>query len=131
MVNPNSGDLAVKSDMAKTFEDTVYEGTVRVELRGAIKYCQDIVGDCNMEPVGITCPDAAARDIHELFERRPMPKQMAFSGTLWMLDFDHRVQSMDKHGFCEDAVGIGADGRETECEQGVGNVRGAFRINSR
>ena len=60
-----------------------------------------------------------------------MPNQMAFSGTIWMLDLHHRVQPVHKMDFCEDAVGIGADGRETECEQGVGKGRGACRISSR
>jgi hypothetical protein len=36
-----------------------------------------------------------------------------------------------QNGFCNDAVGIRADGRETECDQGVGNGRGARRISSR
>ena len=58
-----------------------------------------------------------------------MPKQMAFSGTIWMLDLHRRVQPVHKHGFCEGAVGIRKDGRETECEQGVGKGRGACRIN--
>ena len=72
--------------------------------------------------MGITCHKEASKDIHVLFQRSPMPKQMAFSGTIWMLDLDHRVQPLDKNGFCEDAVGIGADGRETECEPVLAKV---------
>ena len=77
----------------------VYEGTVPAELQTAIKYCQSIVGDQGMEPLGITCPKAAAKDIHALFQRSPMPKQMAFSGTIWMLDLDHRLQTVDRMDF--------------------------------
>ena len=47
----------------------------------------------------ITCPKASARDIHVLFKRSPTPKHMAFSGTIWMLDLDHRVQPLDKMDF--------------------------------
>ena len=98
MMNPNLGDMTVKRDMVNKFEDIVYAGTVPVELLHAVVYCQDIVGILGMEPLGITCPKASARDIHVLFQRSPMPKQMAFSGTIWMLDLDHRVQPLDKMG---------------------------------
>ena len=52
-----------------------------------------------MEPLGITCPKASARDIHALFQRSPMPKHMAFSGTIWMLDLHHRVQPVHNIDF--------------------------------
>ena len=117
--------------LVNKFEDNVYEGAVPAELQETVVHCADIVGYVGMEPVGITCPKASARDIHAVFQRSPMPKHMAFSGTIWMLELHHRAQPVDKNGFCKDAVGIGADGRETECEQGVGNGRGACRISSR
>ena len=85
--------------MVPMFEDKVYEGTVPAEPQAAIKYCQSIVCDQGMEPLGITCPKAAAKDIHTLFQRSPMPKQMAFSGTIWMLDLDHRLQTVDSMDF--------------------------------
>ena len=88
--------MTVKRDMVKKFEDIVYAGTAPVELLSAVMYCQDIVGDLQMEPLGITCPKASARDIHVLFQRSPTPKQMAFSLTIWMLDLDHIVQPLDK-----------------------------------
>ena len=85
--------------MVKQFEDIVNAGTVPVELLHAVVYCQDIVDNVGMEPLGITCPKARARDIHALFQRSPTPKQMAFNGTIWMLDLDHRVQPLDKMDF--------------------------------
>ena len=94
------GDMCVKRDMVKQFEDQVYEGTLRQEFHDAIVYCEHIVGDMGMEPLGITCPKASARDIHALFQRSPMPKHMAFSGTIWLLDLHHRAQPVDKKGFC-------------------------------
>ena len=113
MVHPNLGDVLVKRDMVKQFEDKVYEGTVRQEFHDAVPYCENIVGDVSMEPLGITCPKAAAKNIHALCQRSPMPNQMAFSGTIWMLGLHHRVQPVHKMDFCcEDAVGIRADGRE-------------------
>ena len=50
------------------------------------------LGYMGMEPLGITCPKAAARDTHALCQRSPMPKHMAFSGSNWMLDLHHIVQ---------------------------------------
>ena len=38
--------------------------------------------------------------------------------------------TVGQHGFCEDTTGIGADGRETGCEQSVGQGCGARRISS-
>ena len=99
MLNSNLGDTTVRRDMVHMFEDKVYEGTIPAELHTAIKYCQSIVGDQGMEPLGITCPKAAAKDIHTLFQRSPMPKQMAFSGTIWMLDLGHRLQPVDRMDF--------------------------------
>ena len=86
----------MKRDMVKQFEDIVYAGTVPVELLSAVMSCQDIVGDLGMKPLGITCSKASAKDIHVLFQRSPMPKQMAFNGTIWVLDLDHRVHPLDK-----------------------------------
>ena len=99
MVHPNVGDMCVKRDMVKQFEDQVYEGTLSQEFHDAIVYCQHIMGYMGMEPLGVTCPRASARDIHALFQRSPMPKQMAFSGTIWMLDLHHSVQPVDKMDF--------------------------------
>ena len=84
----------MKRDMVKKFEDLFFAGTVPVELLSAVMYCQDIVGDLGMEPLGITCTISSATDIHVLFLRSPTPNQMAFSGTIWMLDLDHRVQPL-------------------------------------
>ena len=89
----------MKRDMVKQFEDNVYEGTLRQEFHDAVVYCQHIVGDMGMEPLGITVPKASARDIHALFQRSPMPKHMAFSGTIWMLDLNHRLQTVDRMDF--------------------------------
>ena len=89
--------MTVKRDMVKKFEDIVCAGTVPVELLHAVVDCQDIVGDLGMEPLGITCPKASASYTNVLFQWSPIPKQMAFSGTIWMLDLDHRVQPLDKH----------------------------------
>ena len=44
MVHPNVGDMCVKRDMVKQFEDQVYEGTLSQEFHDAIVYCQHIVG---------------------------------------------------------------------------------------
>ena len=56
MVHPHMGDMCVKRDMVKQFEDQVYEGTLRQEFHDAIVYCEHIVGDMGMEQLGITCP---------------------------------------------------------------------------
>ena len=82
--------------MVKQFEDQVYEGTLSQEFHDAVVYCQHIVGDMGMKPLGITCPKASARHIHALFQRSPIPKQMAFSGNIWMLGLYHRVQPVEK-----------------------------------
>ena len=55
MVHPNVGEVCVKRDMVNQFEDNVYEGTLRQEFHDAVVYCQHIVGDMGMEPLGITC----------------------------------------------------------------------------
>ena len=49
--------------------------------------------------MGITCPRASARDMRVLLQRSPTPKQMAFSGAIWMLDLDHSVQPLDNMDF--------------------------------
>ena len=95
MMNPNLGGMTVTRAMVKKFEDIVYAGTVPVELLHDVVYCQDIVGNFGMEPLGIACPKASARDIHVLFQRSPMPKHMAFSGAIWMLVLDPCVQPLD------------------------------------
>ena len=43
MVHPNVGDMCVKRDMVKQFEDQIYEGTISQEFHDAIVYCQRIV----------------------------------------------------------------------------------------
>ena len=52
MVHQNLGDVFVKRDMVKQFEDKVYEGTLRQKLHDAVVYCQHIVEDMGMEPLG-------------------------------------------------------------------------------
>jgi hypothetical protein len=89
--------ITMQTGMVKRFEDLVYEGRVIPEMKLALQHVLALGRDPEAtEPLGLACPTADPNDLHAAFKRTPAPAFMTFSATLWMLDLEYRVTTLDR-----------------------------------